>query len=176
MCNAYYQCAHGHRFPDQFCPDKLLFNGKVCDHPEKVTCPNESYRITGDVTTGGVTLYDDITTQANPTTTLATATSTTTTGKTAKDMTTTTMTEMTTNSKTDSTQLGTTNSCSDGIHAHPTMCNAYYHCAHGHRFPDQFCPDNLLFNGEVCDHPENVTCPKAEYKFSISITLEEPLN
>ena len=42
------------------------------------------------------------------------------------------------------------------------MCNAYYQCAHGHRFPDQFCPGNLLFNGEVCDYPENVTCPNVE--------------
>ena len=43
------------------------------------------------------------------------------------------------------------------------MCNAYYQCAHGHQFPDQFCPDDLLFNGEVCDQPENVTCPTVEY-------------
>ena len=39
------------------------------------------------------------------------------------------------------------------------MCNAYFQCAHGHQYPDQFCPDGLLFNGEVCDHPQNVTCP-----------------
>jgi len=52
--------------------------------------------------------------------------------------------------------------CLDGIHAHPTMCNAYYQCAHGHQYPDQFCPDDLLFNGEVCDHPQNVTCPITE--------------
>jgi len=38
------------------------------------------------------------------------------------------------------------------------MCNAYYQCANGHQYPDQFCPGDLLFNGEVCDHPQNVTC------------------
>ena len=45
-------------------------------------------------------------------------------------------------------------------------CNAYYQCAHGHQFPDQFCPDDLLFNGEVCDQPKNVTCPTVEYDVS----------
>merc|ERR1719374_373341 len=29
--------------------------------------------------------------------------------------------------------------------------------------PDQFCPDDLMFNGEVCDIAENVTCPTVEY-------------
>ena len=42
------------------------------------------------------------------------------------------------------------------------MCNAYYQCANGHQYPDQFCPGDLLFNGEVCDHPQNVTCPITE--------------
>merc|ERR1719476_283906 len=59
--------------------------------------------------------------------------------------------------------VGTTDNCPDGIYAHPTLCNAYYQCAHGHQFPDQFCPDDLLFNGEVCDQHENVTCPTVEY-------------
>merc|ERR1712235_155742 len=59
--------------------------------------------------------------------------------------------------------VGTTEVCEDGIYAHPTLCNAYYQCANGHQFPDQFCPDDLLFNGEVCDQPENVTCPTVEY-------------
>ena len=31
-------------------------------------------------------------------------------------------------------------------------------CANGFQFPDQYCPDGLMFNGEVCDWPENVEC------------------
>ena len=42
------------------------------------------------------------------------------------------------------------------------MCNAYYQCANGHQYPDQFCPGDLLFNGDVCDYPQNVTCPITE--------------
>ena len=42
------------------------------------------------------------------------------------------------------------------------MCNAYHQCSNGHQYPDQFCPDDLLFNGEVCDHPQNVSCPITE--------------
>ena len=53
------------------------------------------------------------------------------------------------------------------------MCNAYYQCAHGHQFPDQFCPDDLLFNGEVCDQPENVTCPILEYDLT-AYSCERP--
>ena len=201
MCNAFYQCAHGHRFPDQYCSDNLLFNGEVCDYPENVTCPNDDF-----------ILYDDIVTKSNPTATLAITISTATTQKTTKYMTTTTTTATimtstatktmksttttstsktttatsttsTTNTSTTTTstttttttptystddpfQLGTTNFCSDGIHAHPTMCNAFYQCAHGHRFPDQYCPDNLLFNGKVCDYPENVKCPNVEYELN----------
>ena len=50
------------------------------------------------------------------------------------------------------------NSCSDGIHSHETECNKFYQCNAGHRYPDQVCPEGLLFNGEVCDWPENVDC------------------
>ena len=33
------------------------------------------------------------------------------------------------------------------------QCDAYFMCANGFQFPDQYCPDGLMFNGEVCDWP-----------------------
>ena len=39
----------------------------------------------------------------------------------------------------------------DGIHAHEKRCDMYYQCSGGHRFENQKCPKDLLFNGEVCD-------------------------
>ena len=50
--------------------------------------------------------------------------------------------------------------CSDGIHPHATDCTAYYQCAHGHRYPDQYCADGLLFDKSllVCNWAENVEC------------------
>ena len=35
-------------------------------------------------------------------------------------------------------------------------------CANGFQFPDQYCSDGLMFNGEVCDWPENVECGNSE--------------
>ena len=90
-CNMYFQCANGHRYPDQSCPEGLLFNSdeSVCDWPENVDC-----------------------------------------------------------------------GCEDGIHAHETRCDAFYQCANGHRYPDQECPEGLMYNSEkaYCDWPENVDC------------------
>ena len=53
-------------------------------------------------------------------------------------------------------------SCEDGIHAHETRCDAFYQCANGHRYPDQECPEGLMYNSEkaYCDWPDNVTCPE----------------
>ena len=50
--------------------------------------------------------------------------------------------------------------CADGIYPHETECNAFYQCSHGHRWEDQYCPGDLLFNPTllVCDWPENVNC------------------
>ena len=55
-----------------------------------------------------------------------------------------------------------TDGCESGIHPHESECNLYYQCDHGHRFPDQECPEGLLFNSEllVCDWPANVVCPE----------------
>ena len=33
------------------------------------------------------------------------------------------------------------------------QCDAYFMCANGFQFPDQYCPNGLMFNGEVCDWP-----------------------
>ena len=46
----------------------------------------------------------------------------------------------------------------DGVHSHPTMCNAYFYCNNGTQSTDQFCPEGLLFNGETCDFSHNVKC------------------
>merc|ERR1712241_20869 len=48
--------------------------------------------------------------------------------------------------------------CEEGIYRDPESCDSFYMCANGIKYPSQKCPDNLLFNGEVCDWPENVDC------------------
>ena len=41
-------------------------------------------------------------------------------------------------------------------------CNAFYQCAYGERFPNQYCPDGLVFNGvDQCDYPQNVDCERS---------------
>ena len=52
--------------------------------------------------------------------------------------------------------------CADGIYPVDGECNAYYQCANGIQFENQYCPEGLLFNGEVCDWPDNVDCGTAE--------------
>ena len=91
-CSAFYQCANGHRYEDQYCPNGLLFNELTsqCDWSKNVDCGE----------------------------------------------------------------------CTDGVHPHETDCTAYYQCSHGHRYPDQFCADGLLFDKDllVCNWAENVEC------------------
>ena len=64
----------------------------------------------------------------------------------------------------------TTSECESGIHAHETECDKYYMCDYGHRWPDQQCPDGLLFNSEklTCDFPNNVTCPGTTVKLKLN--------
>merc|ERR1711953_58592 len=52
--------------------------------------------------------------------------------------------------------------CVDGVHPHESDCTKFYQCSHGNRWPDQSCPEGLLFNPDllVCDWPENVDCDK----------------
>ena len=42
-CNKFYQCSHGHRWPDQKCPKPLLFSAETnrCEHPAEVDCPDK---------------------------------------------------------------------------------------------------------------------------------------
>ena len=47
--------------------------------------------------------------------------------------------------------------CADGMYSLDD-CTGFYQCAHGHRYPNQYCPGDLLFNGQVCDWPQNVNC------------------
>ena len=56
--------------------------------------------------------------------------------------------------------------CKDGVHPHEFKCDSFYQCANGHRYEDQKCPDNLLFNARTlkCDYPFAVECPKFAYK------------
>ena len=100
MCNAYYQCANGIQFEDQFCPEGLLFNGQVCDWPANVDCNNA------------------------PTTTTTTTTTTT---------------------STTTTQEAAESTCPDGMYSLDD-CTGFYQCAHGHRYPNQYCPGNYSKN------------------------------
>ena len=36
--------------------------------------------------------------------------------------------------------VNATDYCEDGIYPHETLCNAFYECANGIRFADEFCP------------------------------------
>ena len=56
--------------------------------------------------------------------------------------------------------------CKDGVYPHEYKCDSYYQCANGHRYEDQKCPDNLLFNPQTlkCDYPSAVECPTFSYK------------
>ena len=58
---------------------------------------------------------------------------------------------------TSTTTQATESTCADGMYSLDD-CTGFYHCAHGHRYPNQHCPGDLLFNGQVCDWPDNVNC------------------
>merc|ERR1712002_1441956 len=100
--NAFYQCAYGERFPNQYCPEGLVFNGvDRCDFPENVNCQR---------------------------------------------------------SESHTSQLQSEN-CPEfhGMYPVEGDCSAFYQCAYGHRYPNQYCPDGLVFNGvDRCDYPRNV--------------------
>merc|ERR1712136_327765 len=59
-----------------------------------------------------------------------------------------------------------TSGCKDGVYPHEYKCDSYYQCANGHRYEDQKCPDNLLFNPQTlkCDYPSAVECQTLSYK------------
>merc|ERR1712154_48345 len=168
-CGAFYQCANGHRYEDQYCPEGLFFNESTsrCDWPENVDCgkctdgvhPHETdcnayyqcahdHRYPTQFCPDNLLFNSDLLVCDWPQNVNCTS------GGSAEATTTTTAApeEEAENSEADS--------CSDGVHPHESECNAYYQCAHGHRYPTQFCPDNLLFNKNllVCDWPENVEC------------------
>ena len=44
-CNGFYQCANGHRYEDQWCPDGLLFSEETnrCESPADVDCDGGTY-------------------------------------------------------------------------------------------------------------------------------------
>lgn len=59
------------------------------------------------------------------------------------------------------------------------MCDAFYQCDHGNRLSIEYCPGNLVFNGEIidgdtipCDYPENITCRKCHV--SGNVTCSNP--
>ena len=64
--------------------------------------------------------------------------------------------------------------CTDGVHPHETDCTTYYQCAHGHRYPDQYCPNGLLFDKDllVCNWAENVECNFQSSTDPITTTIE----
>jgi len=134
-CSKYYQCDHGHQFEDQSCPEGLLFNPEllVCDWPENVEC--------GSSDNGYFKCVWDCKKDSKPWN----------------------WWKCYGNCKSNTfTAPVDAEECAPGVHAHESECNTFYMCDHGHRFPDQTCPEGLLFNSEllVCDWPENVTCPE----------------
>merc|ERR1712110_369629 len=138
-CNMFYQCANGHRYPDQSCPDGLLFNPDVmvCDWPDNVDCGSEPSKWDCYKDCVGDKWWNPI---------VAT--------KCSKDC-------FGWNKRV-AKEAKEEAACEDGIHAHATKCNMFYQCANGHQYPDQECPDGLMYNSEAeyCDWPDNVTCPE----------------
>merc|ERR1712227_737922 len=142
-CDSYYQCANGHRYEDQKCPDNLLFNPKTlkCDYPSAVDCPTVSYKKCfykcrkngGRVFSCKKECAQYISKPEKPT-----------------------------NAPTTTTQKPTEKpkKCKDGIYLEPGTCDKYYQCENGVKYPPQDCPPGLDFNEAAgyCDWPQNVEC------------------
>merc|ERR1712136_726438 len=132
------QCADGHRFPNQFCPAGLMFNGQVCDWPENVDCgaeeapeepaspeepegsEEESYLECVWACKADKPIWQQFSC----------------------------FTECAENEgETEGGEEGgePEESCEDGIHPIPGDCTGFYQCSHGHQWPNQYCPANLLF-------------------------------
>merc|ERR1711957_181099 len=136
-CNSFYQCANGHQYEDQECPEGLMYNSdkEYCDYPDNVDCRRTDWNCytscVGDKWWSMVT---------------AAKCSSRCYGKSVN---------------TEAAQVEAKEAaCEDGIHAHETSCDMYYQCANGHRYEDQSCPEGLVYNSdaEYCDYPENVNC------------------
>jgi len=142
-CNQFYQCANGHRYEDQDCPEGLLYNeaNKQCDWPDNVKCIE-------DVDQTKWQCYKDCVGDKWWNMIQASKCS-----YQCSDW-----------SKKVSKKSVKSEECADGIYAHETNCNQFYQCANGHRYEDQSCPDGLFFNSDkdYCDYPDNVTCPEPE--------------
>ena len=178
MCNAYYLCANGIQFEDQFCPEGLLFNGQVCDWPANVDCNNSATTTTTTTTTttsteaaestcaDGMYSLDDCTgfyqcahghrypNQYCPGDLLFN-------GQVCdwpQNVSCGGAPEQSGEPTEAPTAAPTEAPCADGIYRDEAACDQFYQCANGHRFPNQFCPAGLMFNGQVCDWPENVDC------------------
>jgi len=142
-CDSYYQCANGHRYEDQKCPDNLLFNAETlkCDYPSAVECPTFSYKKCfyecrkngGRVFSCKKECAQYISKPEKPT-----------------DAPTTTTQKPTEKPK----------KCKDGIYLEPGTCDKYYQCENGVKYPPQDCPPGLDFNEAAgyCDWPQNVGC------------------
>merc|ERR1712055_677264 len=143
-CSMFYQCANGHRYEDQSCPEGLLYNAATerCDWPDNVECVEnvdqtkwQCYKdCVGDKWWNMV--------QASKCSYKCSDWS----KKVKKEK--------------------PSKECEDGIHAHEKYCNKFYQCANGHRYEDQECPEGLVFNAEqeYCDYPENVQCKEPAKK------------
>jgi len=142
-CAQFYQCAEGHQFPMQNCPEGLLYNAEeeYCDWPDNVDCKVSKWDCWKDCVgdkwwnpmhnakcanrcfpvkeEGQYDMFKGFS------------------GNVEKK------------------------SCEEGIYANPLRCDAYYQCGEGgHRFEDQYCPDGLYYNEEkaYCDWASNVDC------------------
>jgi len=146
-CAQFYQCANGHQYPMQECPEGLLFNAEeeYCDWPENVDCSVSKWSCFKDCV--GRKWWNPMVRHkcwknCNKGEMIQTDMYKGFTGKVERK------------------------SCEEGIHKHPFRCDAYYQCGEGgYKFDDQFCPSGLYYNEEkaYCDWPENVQCKTEKF-------------
>ena len=159
-CNAYYQCANGIQFENQYCPEGLLFNGEVCDWPDNVDCspaepeaPVEPEPTEAPEPEEPEFDFDECVVECKEDTPVWKWWTCYASCGIQSDL---------DGNQKEVYYVGS--DCAPGIHPHETECNKYFMCDHGHRWPDQSCPDGLLFNPDilVCDWPQNVECGSSD--------------
>jgi hypothetical protein len=134
-CQAFYQCAHGEKLRDIYCPAGTLFNSdiNVCDWSYNVDCEKSTSTTTKKFTTTKRTTTKRTTTKRTTTTVVTT---------------------------TENLTLPA-DFCPVGHYPAPgTDCKGFYQCDHGVQLPTIMCPEGTLYNPEimVCDWPYNVAC------------------
>ena len=178
-CDTFYQCANGHRYEDQKCPEGLNYNAaaQYCDWPENVTCPqvgcadgihahetncnmfyqcNAGHRYEDQSCPEGL-LYNPEAEYCDWPENVDCG------GGSDWDCYTDCVGDkwwsMTQAAKCSKECYGwnkksaaapkEAEACEDGMHAHETKCDTFYQCNAGHQYEDQQCPDGLMYNAEA---------------------------